>query len=100
MPWKSITRFALVLAGVLLALPGCRTSMFAVANVPSDWVQESRHLDLAYGDDPRQRLDVYSPTSAGGSPVVVFWYGGSWIEGSKRDYRFVAAPLVKHGFVV
>jgi acetyl esterase/lipase len=90
----------MILAGALITLAGCRASLFMVANVPSDFAHESRHLDLPYGDHPRQRLDVYAPQGAQNRPVVVFWYGGSWIEGSKHDYRFVAAPLVKNGFVV
>src|SRR5687768_8962816 len=28
-----------------------------------------------------------------GRPVVIFWYGGSWTNGSKSDYRFVGAAL-------
>jgi acetyl esterase/lipase len=89
-----------ILLAVLFALAGCRASLFLAANIPSDFAHESRHLDLPYGDDARQRLDVYSPLGLQDRPVVVFWYGGSWIEGNKRDYRFVAAPLVEHGFVV
>jgi acetyl esterase/lipase len=33
-------------------------------------------------------------------PVVIFWYGGSWFEGSKADYRFVGTALAKQGIVV
>ena len=31
--------------------------------------------------------------------MVIFWYGGSWTEGSKADYRFVGTTLAEHGFV-
>ena len=52
---------------------------------------------IAYGDDPRQKLDVYVPRggegaapAAGGRPVVVFFYGGSWNRGERSEYKFVA----------
>jgi acetyl esterase/lipase len=32
---------------------------------------------LAYGDGPRQKLDVYKPRHAAKAPVVVYFYGGS-----------------------
>lgn len=54
--------------------------------------------DLAYGEDARQRLDVHRPRDAAGpSPVVIFFYGGSWQSGEKRHYRFVAQALARHG---
>ncbi|MEY4561590.1 MAG: hypothetical protein RLZZ618_867 [Pseudomonadota bacterium] len=55
---------------------------------------------VAYGADARQRLDVYAPTSvapAGGHPVVVFVYGGSWNRGERADYRFVGEALASRG---
>ncbi len=55
--------------------------------------------DIAYGSDPRQRLDVYAPTAAADLPVVVFIYGGSWKSGDRRDYRFVASQLARAGII-
>jgi len=55
---------------------------------------------VAYGRDARQRLDVYTPASpapAGGWPLVVFFYGGSWNSGARAEYRFVGAALASHG---
>jgi len=59
-----------------------------------------RTRDVAYGPDPRQRLDVYRPR--GGSadaPVVVFFYGGRWQSGSKDQYRLLGDALTREGFV-
>ena len=57
--------------------------------------------DQAYGAHPRQRLDVYVPTATPGPwPVMVFFYGGSWREGDKRDYRFVGQALAERGVLV
>jgi len=58
-------------------------------------------LDIAYGPDPRHRLDVYRPSepTAAPAPVVVFFYGGSWRRGEKEAYRFVGEYLTRKGCV-
>jgi acetyl esterase/lipase len=59
-----------------------------------------RTTDLAYGPDARQKLDIYQPQNAmSNAPVVIFFYGGSWRNGSKTDYRFVAKALTSRGFI-
>ena len=55
---------------------------------------------VAYGPDPRQRLDVWGPAGGSGLPVVIFFYGGSWASGDRGDYRFVADALAREGFIV
>jgi acetyl esterase/lipase len=89
--------FLMVIASLLAA--GCRSTEFLVANVPASLSHLERHLDIAYGTDPRQQLDVIAPRSGENLPVVIFWYGGSWIEGRKSDYRFVGEALAKRGIV-
>ena len=40
--------------------------------------------DVPYGADPRQKMDLYVPDGASGkTPVIVFFYGGSWDTGAK-----------------
>jgi acetyl esterase/lipase len=56
--------------------------------------------DIAYGDDPRQRLDLYAPTAQGTYPVLVFFYGGGWDSGSRDLYGWAAQALAAQGFVV
>jgi acetyl esterase/lipase len=57
-------------------------------------------LNVAYGPAPRDRIDFYGPRDTSGLPVIVFFYGGSWQWGHRRDYRFIAALLAKQGFLV
>jgi acetyl esterase/lipase len=57
-------------------------------------------LDIAYGPAPRDKIDIYRPRLAANLPVIVFFYGGSWQWGHRRDYQFIAALLARHGFVV
>ncbi len=60
-----------------------------------------RTTDISYGRDPRQKLDVYLPKKMSpNAKVVIFFYGGSWREGSKTDYRFVAQALTSRGLIV
>jgi arylformamidase len=56
-------------------------------------------LDLAYGADPSERLDVFAPR-AQGAPVLVYLHGGYWRALDKRDQSFVAAPFVDAGAMV
>jgi len=58
-----------------------------------------RHAEIAYGDDPSHRLDVYVPQGAKRSPVVIFWHGGMWMRGSRDEVRFVGAALAQSGHV-
>jgi acetyl esterase/lipase len=54
---------------------------------------------LPYGNGARRTLDVYRPTGAAASTVVVFFYGGSWQSGSKELHKFVGTALARHGYV-
>ena len=56
---------------------------------------------VAFGDDPRLKLDVWVPKqrSARPSPVVIFLYGGGWVSGERRDYGFVGRAFAARGFV-
>jgi acetyl esterase/lipase len=86
-------------AAFVLLVAGCSPPQFLLANAPTAFSGVDRHVDLPYGQDPRQRLDVYSPRQAVNRPVVIFWYGGSWTTGSKAEYRFVGTTLAERGFV-
>jgi acetyl esterase/lipase len=86
------------LAGLVGALGACTAQGALNTLEPRSGVTVTN--DLAYGDGPRQRLDVYSPSQpAAGRPVVVFFYGGSWDSGSKADYGWVGQALARQGYV-
>lgn len=55
---------------------------------------------IAFGAHPRSRLDIYAPRDrTAATPVVVFFYGGSWNSGSRQDYAFVGRALASLGYV-
>ena len=56
-------------------------------------------LDLAYGEDPSERLDVL-PAGRPGAPVLVYIHGGYWRALDKRDQSFVAPPFADAGAMV
>lgn len=56
----------------------------------------------AFGADRRQKLDVWAPRGADRKarlPVVIFFYGGGWVAGSRGDYGFAGAAYAGRGFV-
>ncbi|WP_455807455.1 alpha/beta hydrolase [Pseudomonas fluorescens] len=91
--------FGAVIGGVLLlALGGCSPVQLLNALTPDSTYDKT--TGIAYGEDPRQKLDVYVPHQPmPGAPVVVFFYGGSWNSGSRVDYRFVGEALASKGIV-
>lgn len=88
---------AVVFLPALLA--GCAPLGVLDAIVPEG--DYDRRLNVAYGPEARQKLDIYRPKNATtGSPVIVFFYGGSWKSGDRGRYRFVADALTQHGYTV
>jgi acetyl esterase/lipase len=60
----------------------------------------SSQRNIPYGTDSRQQLDLYAPTPADHSTVVIFWHGGSWRSGDKNSYHFMGRALAKMGVTV
>ena len=56
------------------------------------------HLDLRYGDSPRQTLDVFA--AARPRAALLFIHGGYWRALDKSLHSFVAGPLVDRGVSV
>lgn len=56
-------------------------------------------LDIAYGDAPRERLDVF-PAPSENAPVLVFVHGGYWRAFDKSDHSFVAPAFTRDGACV
>ena len=56
---------------------------------------------VAFGADPRLKLDVWVPLQHGTTPlpVVVFFYGGGWVSGERGDYGFVGRAFASRGFI-
>ena len=101
------TRFArrtLLLGGVGLALLGCSPAglLNGVSRLTGDGGVKTAVRGAAYGPAPRQKLDVYVPDTGGAGkrlPVVIFFYGGGWVDGARGDYAFAGRAFAAQGFV-
>lgn len=67
--------------------------------VPKDAGVANVQSAVAYGPDPRHRLDLYTPEGQGPFPVLLFVYGGSWDSGHRQDYGFVGHAFAARGFL-
>ncbi len=85
------------LIAVLLALfaAGCQSVGFGIANAGVDPPAAS----VVYDRQRNLSLDLYRPAAPanGSAPVVVFFYGGSWRNGERGQYRFVGERLAESG---
>jgi len=91
-----MTRRTGLLGAAAALLSGCSATHALDALVPRGSYRGA--TDIPYGPQPRQRLDTYLPLDAGGpTPLVVFFYGGSWTRGDRADYRFVGEALASNG---
>lgn len=67
---------------------------------PKDKASRRVAENVAYGPDPRHRLDIYAPTDFPEAlPVVHFIYGGGWHSGTRADYEFAGRAFAAAGFV-
>ena len=66
--------------------------------------QTIEEVDIAYGPDPRHRLDLYREQNIENAPVFVFVHGGGFIMGDKRSeqgpfYRNVGDYAARQGWI-
>jgi acetyl esterase/lipase len=76
--------------------------LFRAYRVGKRFYAEYPHLarNVAFHPEMAPRLDVYSPESGSGHPVLVFVHGGSWDSYHKELFAPVAMKLVPEGMVV
>jgi acetyl esterase/lipase len=96
---RAVCAVCAVCAACVALVAGCTSVLFLAANAPAHFASVGRRTDVPYGQDPRQRLDVYTPRAGHALPIVVFWYGGAWSSGHKSQYRFVGAALAERGCI-
>ena len=88
----------LLVISLLLIIPAC-SPLRMVSNLSADDSVVVQQFN--YGDNKRQKLDMYLPEHImAGSPIVVFFYGGSWKRGEKEKYGFVGHSLSRKGYII
>ena len=84
---------------IAFAVAACSPAKLLDASIPTDGYEQKS--SLSYGPSDRHGLDVFIPEGeVRDAPVVVFFYGGSWRNGSKDTYRFIGEALVRSGRIV
>jgi arylformamidase len=72
--------------------------------IVADWAARSAtvrrehagHLDLCYGDSPRERLDLFLAANPK-APTLAFIHGGYWQMNDKENFAFFAEGLLPLG---
>jgi acetyl esterase/lipase len=67
------------------------SSSFAYALVPD--------VNVSYGPDSSQQLDICRPVSRGPHPAVLLIHGGGWMASDKRGYAWMCRIAADHGIV-
>lgn len=59
-----------------------------------DFLEARDILDESYGNDPRQKMDVYLPAGRNSeTPLLIYIHGGAWIDGDKSEFLQIKATL-------
>jgi acetyl esterase/lipase len=90
----------LALLATLALLGGCEGALFATLNTTDESNGTETRRDIVFDREHKLALDVYRPLHAEHAPVIVFFYGGSWVNGKRQWYRFTGAALAARGVVV
>ncbi|MDZ4708840.1 MAG: hypothetical protein SH818_10620, partial [Saprospiraceae bacterium] len=53
------------------------------------------HRNLAYGELPAEKLDIY-PANKVGAPTLIFIHGGYWQSMDKERFQFVASAFLPY----
>ncbi len=73
-----------------------------VSRIAGDGGVRTALRGASFGPDPRHKLDVYVPDNVPAGtrlPVVIFFYGGGWVDGARGDYAFAGRAFAAQGFV-
>lgn len=63
-------------------------------------INRTDYLDIPYGTDPNQKLDIYHEKGKTGQPVIIFIHGGGWTNGDKSDVRYGGPTWLSLGYTV
>ncbi|WP_306481573.1 alpha/beta hydrolase [Limnobacter sp.] len=85
----------------LILLGGC-SALEVVNSVSKIYVAEVKQ-NIEFGANPKLKYDLYLPNHPNeefsNTPVIVFFYGGSWNRGDKSEYEFVGRRLASMGYI-
>jgi acetyl esterase/lipase len=103
MPPIQATKLIISLMRMLPAflLGGC--SPLELVNSASKIYNIEIKENLSFGENPKLKYDLYLPNQSKENlditPVIVFFFGGSWNRGDKSEYEFVGRRLANMGYI-
>jgi acetyl esterase/lipase len=75
-------------------------SPFTIINLLVSRAGYRIHRGVAFGTEPRQKLDIYVPSGLKApAAVVLFFYGGGWQSGARADYLAFGQAFASAGLV-
>ena len=76
-----------------LLIAGCQEK-----STGEDPIPEVRQLNVAYGNDPHQKMDIYLPKdrNSNSTKVIVLIHGGGWNQGDKNDFTPYVDSIKKY----
>ncbi|XP_021847122.2 isoprenylcysteine alpha-carbonyl methylesterase ICME isoform X2 [Spinacia oleracea] len=93
--YRWITGLLALLCYAMLLLPGFLQVAYYY------YFSSQVHRSIIYGDQPRNRLDLYLPMDPHGKkPVVIFVTGGAWIIGYKAWGSLLGLQLAERDIIV
>ncbi|MQL90421.1 hypothetical protein Taro_023009 [Colocasia esculenta] len=105
--YRWITRFLALACYAMLLMPGFLQVFYAVHWCCTDilgyyyFFSSQVRRSIIYGEQPRNRLDLYLPKNSSGSkPVVAFVTGGAWIIGYKAWGALLGKQLAERDIIV
>lgn len=86
----------------LLALVISCTACNSKKEVPAVINMEAKvMMDVAYGSNPKQKMDVYLPANrTDQTPVIVFLHGGGFAAGDKNEFSAFSQQVSARGNIV
>ncbi|KMT18486.1 hypothetical protein BVRB_2g026280 [Beta vulgaris subsp. vulgaris] len=93
--YRWITKLLALLCYAMLLLPGFLQVAYYY------YFSSQVHRSVIYGDQPRNRLDLYLPIDyEGKKPVVIFVTGGAWVIGYKAWGSLLGFQLAERDIIV
>jgi len=83
----------------ILLTSGCHATFFSAVNARQSAAEVVAHKDNVFDAADGLALDVYAPRHADRAPVVVYFYGGSWMTGKRQWFRWMGEALAAQGVV-
>lgn len=78
-----------LLFGLVIVFSSCKKEDVSSAELPkNDSLAAAAYLDVSYGNDEQQKMDVYLPPGRSErTRLVIIIHGGGWSAGDKKDFN-------------